>query len=194
MIDAEALSNSGGGNHGVKQGIRAQRYQVVPRTLCFITHGEEILLLRGAADKPLWPGQYNGIGGHVEPSEDVYAAARREIEEETGLEVQGLCLRGVINIPVGQLRNRGVLLFVFTAAASGRDVRPSEEGAPEWIARERLSELDLVEDLSILIPRVMGMRTGEDPFFAHYSYDEQERLVVTFSSRSSSRKDRAQEV
>jgi 8-oxo-dGTP diphosphatase len=162
------------------QKIIADRYQVFPRTLCFITHGADVLLLRGASDKRIWPDQYNGVGGHVEPDEDVRVAARREIREETGLEVRDLRLRGVINVPV-DVHNKGVLIFVFTATATTRDVCPSEEGALEWVAHDQLEGLDLVEDLPTLLPRVLAMGADEPPFFALYTYDKDDRLVVTFS-------------
>jgi len=157
------------------------RYQVVPRTLCFITHGEDVLLLRGAPDKRIWPDKYNGVGGHVEPDEDVHSAALREIREETGLAVRDLRLRGVINIPVDADSNTGIVVFCFTATATTQEVEPSEEGTLEWIPRDQLAGLDLVEDLPILLPRVLAMGANEPPFFAHYHYDEQDQLVITFS-------------
>ena len=167
------------------QVIIPHRYRVVLRTLCFVTHGDDVLLLRGAPDKRIWPNRYNGVGGHVEPGEDVRTAALREIWEETGLEVRDLRLRGVINIPVDAHDNVGILLFVFTATASTQDVHPSEEGTLKWVARDRLAELDLVEDLPTLLPRVLAMRDDEPLLFAHYHYDEQDRLNINFGGNYS---------
>ena len=75
-----------------------QRYQVIPRTLCFVTQGMTSCCFRGGPHKRLWAGLYNGVGGHIEPREDVYSAARREIREETGLEVADLRLRALIHV------------------------------------------------------------------------------------------------
>lgn len=163
------------------QRVIADRYQAFPRTLCFITHGEDVLLLRGASDKHIWPDKYNGVGGHLEPSEDVYTAALREIEEETGLTVHDMRFRGVINIPL-DVHQPGVMLFVFTATATTRKLLSSEEGKPEWVPRDQLDEIDLVEDLPRLLPRVLAMGPKDPPFFAIYTYDEQDQLVMSFSS------------
>jgi 8-oxo-dGTP diphosphatase len=166
-----------------EQGLAAssQRYTVVPRTLCFILspQGDDVLLLRGAPTKRIWPNKYNGVGGHVEPGEDVYTAAVREVREETGLSVQDIRLRSVINIPVEE--RQGIVVFVFIARAKSRQVIASDEGTLEWVPRDRLLSLDLVEDLPALIPRVLDAPADAPLFFGLYSYDETDRLVIRWT-------------
>ena len=50
--------------------------------------GREVLMIRreGRPDD-LHLGKYNGLGGKLEPDEDVCTGIRREIREETGLPV-----------------------------------------------------------------------------------------------------------
>jgi 8-oxo-dGTP diphosphatase len=50
--------------------------------------GALLLQLREATAK-MDPGRWGLPGGHVEPGEDPVAAARRELREETGLDVTG---------------------------------------------------------------------------------------------------------
>ena len=163
------------------QGVEksADRYKAVPRTLCFITRGDKVLLLRGAPTKRIWPNQYNGVGGHVEADEDIYTSALREMKEETGLDIDDVQLRGIINIDVGQ--KNGIMVFVFTARALGPEFTSSPEGTLEWVRQDRIGTLDLVQDLPELLPRVLAMRTGDPPFFARYYYDQHDRLVMTMA-------------
>ncbi len=165
------------------QGVRASqgRYQVVPRTLIFITHEDEVLLLKGAPTKKIWANRYNGVGGHVERDETVYDSALREIAEETGLtEVQKLTLRGTINIQAGD-ETTGIMLFVFSAVSPTRKVVHSGEGQLYWVDWRTIPPEEMADDLPILLPRVLAMGEGTPPFFARYWYDEADWLRVEFS-------------
>jgi 8-oxo-dGTP diphosphatase len=169
-----------------EQGVFASdgRYQTVPRTLSFILYGDDVLLLKGAPDKRLWPNRFNGVGGHVERDEDVCAAALREICEETGWEadnVEDVRLRGLINVDAGHSQ-LGVMLFVFTARARTRETCASAEGTLEWIPGSRLLDYALVEDLPHLLPRLLSMPKDAPPLYAHYSYDEHDELIIRFNA------------
>ncbi len=167
-------------DQGIDVSLKRQRYTVIPRTLVFITRGDHVLLLRGSPQKRIWANKYNGIGGHIERDEDVYTAALREVREETALKVEQLRLVGLINIDGDQ--PAGIMLFVFTATSRLGEPIPSEEGTLEWIARDQLAQIDLVEDLPTILPRALAAAPDALPFYAHYHYDEWERLIIQFAT------------
>ena len=69
-------------------------------TLGFVMHpdGERVLMVHRIArpgDEQL--GKYNGLGGKVEPGEDVVAGMKRELREEARIEVDAMRLRGTVS-------------------------------------------------------------------------------------------------
>lgn len=156
------------------------RWLTIPRTLSFVFNGDDILMMKRASHKRVFPNQYNGLGGHIERDEDPLAGAIREIKEESGLDVHSLRLCAIHNIDAGY--STGILLFVFTAISENRDVLvDSAEGRLEWIARSRILEIDLVEDLPFIIPRILEMRADQPAFFVHVSYDSDDVIQMRFN-------------
>lgn len=155
------------------------RWLTIPRTLCFVTHGSDVLLLKRGPERRVFPNKYNGVGGHIERDEDALSGAVREIMEETGLPVHAPLFCGVSHIDAGEAS--GIILLIFRAEAVTRDFIDSVEGKLEWIPRASVLEYDLVEDLPALIPRVLAMRPGDAPFFVHLSYDANDVLQLRFA-------------
>ena len=160
------------------QGVNFDRYMLIPRTAIFVRRGDSYLLLKGAANKRLWAGKYNGLGGHVEPGEDVFTAAKRELAEETSLEAD-LWLCGLLIVDTG--KNPGICLYIFSGESSGGEPRPSLEGAAEWVPYEALGKLPVVEDLPVLLGRIHTMQRGDVPFMAKSFYDK-DKLIVEFGN------------
>ena len=156
------------------------RWLTIPRTLCFVLNGDDVLLMKRAAHRRVFPNRFNGVGGHIERDEEPLAAAVREIKEETGLDVDQVRLRAVHNIDAGEAT--GIMLLVFTAHSSSRAFTASEdEGTLHWIPQTDVLSLDLVEDLPRILPRVLAMAPDAPPYFAHVSYDEDDAIQMRIS-------------
>lgn len=153
------------------------RWLVSARTLSFITHQDDVLLIRRAAHKRVFPNQYNGLGGHVEPYEDPYTSAKREIYEESGLVVHDLHLAAVHHINTGAAY--GIVLFVFVGTSSSKEVVGDErEGRLEWVPVARLHEFDLVEDLPLILPAYLDRSATR---FAMVTYNTEDVIQLSYA-------------
>ena len=163
------------------QGLLKERYTFIPRTLIFLTCADQILLIKGAPDKRLWANKYNGIGGHVERGEDILSAARRELFEETGLSPIDLWLCGTISIDTG--KKPGIGIFVYRGDCPDGELKASQEGNLAWISIDQVFKLPLVEDLHILLPKILEIDRGDSPFSALYTFHEEGvELQITFGT------------
>lgn len=160
------------------QKIIAGRYHAVPRTLILIIEDNQLLMQKGAADKKIWAGLYNGLGGHVEKGEDILSAAQRELFEEAGITCGDLKLFGIVNIDVNI--DEGIIMFVFLGRSHQGELINSEEGQLEWVKIEKLSEIPIVEDIPVILSKIADAEPGQI-FFGHYSYNEQGEWIAKFN-------------
>lgn len=143
-----------------------ERYMLSPRTLTFLRNGEDVLLIQRPPNARLFPGMLNGVGGHVERGEDIMSAARREVREETGLDVPDLHLRCILHVDEGADR-LGVLVFVFVGHTERRDVVESSEGTLYWVPLTQINQSSLIPDLPSILKRVLALSGDAQPLFAH---------------------------
>lgn len=108
-------------------------YTPILATLGFILSpdSKEVLLIHRNTrpDDPAF-GKYNGLGGKLEPTEDIAAGMRREILEEAGLVVQQLTLRGTLSWPGFGKNGEDWFGFIFVITQwTGTPLQGSHEGS-----------------------------------------------------------------
>lgn len=160
------------------QSPNKSRYKFIPRVLVFLTRGDDVLLIKRSADRPVFPGLYNGLGGHVERGESIVAAARREVAEESGLAVDDLWLCATIAIDTGDA-DTGIVMWVFRGEADGEPVS-SPEGDIMWVPASKIPDLAMVEDIPTLLPKVLAMGRGDTALWGRYVYDASGTFSMEF--------------
>jgi 8-oxo-dGTP diphosphatase len=160
------------------QKILPGRYQVIPRSIILLIDGGKVLLQQASEQKKIYPGYFNGIGGHIERGEDVLAGAIRELKEESGLTCQDLYLAGTIMIDVNE--HTGILLFVFSGTRFTGQLVSSDEGTLHWVDIEQLEDLPVVEDIPELVAKIREFNMTGKPFFGKYLYDDQNQRVTSW--------------
>jgi ADP-ribose pyrophosphatase YjhB (NUDIX family) len=108
-----------------------------------VVRDDALLLVR--RDRPPAEGLWSLPGGRVEPGEAVVDAVKREVEEETGLEVEVLGLAGVFEV-FGDTHY--VILDHLARAPAGAEPAPGDDAS-----EARFVPLGAVESLP-LTPRL----------------------------------------
>ena len=158
------------------------RYQVIPRTLIFIFQSEKVLLIKGAPGKKNFANLYNGLGGHAEHGETILECARRELLEESGIQIKVLSLCGIVTDITDE--STGIQIHLFKGTAEDEDIalRPSAEGHPEWIAKEDLSGLPLAADVPFYLDRIWDWQAGDPLIYATVSWQPESSPRLRFTT------------
>lgn len=158
-------------------------YRPIVATLGYVLSkdGRQVLMVhRNARPDDHQLGKYNGLGGKIEPDEDVLSGMRREIREEAGIECDSLQLRGTISWPGFGKHGEDWLGFVFLVEAySGTPATENAEGTLEWIAIGEISGLPLWEGDRRFLPLVFD--ADPRPFHGVMPYRDGRMLSWSFS-------------
>ncbi len=124
-----------------------------------VWRGERVLLVRRA--RPPRAGQWSLPGGAQELGETIVEAVRREVREETGLELAHVELLTVVDSITrderGAVRWHYTLVDLWAEAAEG-EARPGDDAAEvRWFTLDELAELELWSE-TLAVVRLAAQR------------------------------------
>ncbi|MEM7286602.1 MAG: 8-oxo-dGTP diphosphatase [Actinomycetota bacterium] len=118
------------------------RFTPIVGTLAYLFDRERdvvLMIRRDARPDDDHYGKVNGLGGKLEPDEDVVAGLRREIHEEASVDLRSISLRGTITWTNFGPKREQWLGFIFLCDRwDGSPPASNDEGSLEWIDRSRL--------------------------------------------------------
>jgi 8-oxo-dGTP diphosphatase len=139
-------------------------------TLCYVIDKKSnstLMLHRVKKENDYHEGKWNGLGGKFEQGESPEDCAIREIEEECGLKVKSVTMKGFITFPMFDGKEDWYV-FLFTADEFDGELIDSPEGNLDWVPNDKLADLNLWDGDKIFLPWLFG-----DKFFsAKFDYAE----------------------
>ena len=146
-------------------------------TLAYLWNQDEdtvLMVRRNARPDDDHFGKVNGLGGKLEPDEGIVAGVRRELDEETGVVLDKIMLRGTITWTNFGPKLEDWMGFIFLVTAwTGTPPKSNEEGSLEWIPRERLLAA-CSEDETVRAEADLPMWAG-DRYFVPMVFDNDPR-------------------
>lgn len=108
-------------------------------------------------------GRWNGFGGKVMPDETIEEAAKREMQEESGVEVQGLEKMGVLEFEF-QGDPEILQVHIFRARDFSGEPTESEEMKPRWYHVDEIPFDSMWPDDKLWLPLFLEGKKFEGKF------------------------------
>lgn len=127
-------------------------------------------MLHRSPEKRLMPGVWMAPGGHIEKGEGIFAAAQREIMEETGMQIRNLQIKACGMIYLHEL-NEELIIYLMTADYVKGKVKAITEHDGEfvWLEKEEIFKLpDLLAELPKVLDHVLSENINVVSYYAEY--------------------------
>jgi 8-oxo-dGTP diphosphatase len=138
-------------------------YTPVLATLGYIfsPDGQSLLMIhRNARPGESHFGKYNGLGGKLEPGEDIVAGMKREIHEEANILCTDVRLAGTISWPGFGQNGEDWFGFLFRIFAfEGTPSASNSEGTLSWIPIDQVLSLPLWDGDRFFLPLIFDRQS-----------------------------------
>jgi 8-oxo-dGTP diphosphatase len=155
-------------------------------TLCFCRHDDRLLML--LRRKPPHAGQWNGVGGKIEPGESPLACVWREVREETTIDLaraREVRFGGIVTWPPDEAVNgQGAGMHVYLAefddaAVTWSGDRLVVDGTLHWHPQEWACDRTNPQVVENIPAFLQPMLRGEPPREYYCDYQGDRLLSVT---------------
>jgi len=140
-------------------------------TLVLITKNNQILL--GLKKRGFGMGKFNGFGGKVEADESIEEAARREVFEETSLEIKTLTKLAIIDFAWQDNKRPPQEVHVFYSDNFIGRPEETEEMRPNWFDIDKIPYKKMWDDDKYWFPLFLK----KEQFKAQFLFDKHDKIT-----------------
>ena len=136
--------------------------KMIPAVLVYVECAGHVLMIhRASRESDIHSGKWNGLGGKLELGESGLEAAKRELFEESGIDLpyESFQARGLMHFPNFKTqKNEDWLVYLFWAKAPDSLLKQAlpkiPEGQPSWVPQADLLSLNLWPGDKIFFPMI----------------------------------------
>ena len=134
--------------------------------VCFIVDGKNNKVLLIKRNREPMQAMYTGVGGKTLPEESPFDSCIREAKEETGLDISGVRLRGVIKTILDG-DDSSWILWVYTAGGYRGEMAKCSEGELEWVDINSIDSYKLIGFIKKIMPYILDESSTFDGVIVH---------------------------
>ena len=146
---------------------------------CYVKKDGKYLMLHRKPNKKIMPNVWMAPGGRREFNEGLFECARREIMEETSLEIKNLRIACTGCAYLKDLGTELFFHFIIADYKSGELPEDPDDGELKWLSLEEILKLDnLLGELKHVLPMIL--KDEKVPVFSYCAVYEQGNEMTEF--------------
>ena len=137
----------------------------IPTVDAIIQNSSSILFVKRKKDP--FKNQYALPGGFVNEGETIEEAIKREVYEETSLEVHPIDILGVYSDPKRDPRGHMMTVVFIVLVIKGNPIAGDDADKTEWIPLEKLNDINIAFDHKLIINDYLRWKSEGGTFWTH---------------------------